>query len=63
MNLKVIYRNGTSDIAKASAADELIKTGKIIAYHTSEGWVEVRRKQISANYQGPERRKSHFIIH
>lgn len=57
MFLKVIYRDGTAGVVKASTIDELMETGKIFAYHCSEGWVEVRRKQSNPNYQGPERRK------
>jgi len=57
MFLKVIYPNGTSGIVKASIIEGLMRTGKIIAFHCSEGWVEVRRKSKSA-YSGVERRKT-----
>jgi hypothetical protein len=61
LHLKVLYPDGTSGIIKASILEGLIKTGKIVAFHCSEGWVEVRRKQKSKNYLGPERRKSNFV--
>ena len=57
MFLKVIYRDGTAGMVKASTIDDLMETGKIFTYHCSEGWVEIRRKQSNPNYQGPERRK------
>jgi hypothetical protein len=56
MFIKVIYPDGTSGMVRASSIDRLIRTGKIIAYHCSDGWVELRRKQY-LRYKGPERRE------
>ena len=57
MQMKVIYSDGTSDRVKASTIDGLTKAGKIIAFHCSEGWVEVRRKSKST-YNGVDRRRT-----
>jgi hypothetical protein len=57
MFLKVIYPDGISGMVKASKLYGLINECKIIAFHCSEGWVEVRRKN-RGNYNGPDRRKS-----
>ena len=64
METKVIYRDGSIGVVDASTVDKIRAEGEIAAYQVSHKWVEVRRKQVSdPNYQGPERRKSHFIIH
>ena len=57
MFLKVIYPDGTSGMVKASTIEGLMKSEKIIAFHCSEGWVEVRRKSKSA-YLGADRRRT-----
>ena len=56
MFLKVIYPDGASGMVKASMIDRLRKTGEIIAFHCSEGWVDVRRK-IKISYSGSGRRR------
>ena len=56
MFLKVIYPDGASGMVKAAIIEGLIRTGKIVAFLCSEGWVEVRRKQKNEDYFGPERR-------
>ena len=58
MFLKVIYPDGTSGMVKSSTIDGLTKEGKIIAFHCSEGWVEVRRKRNVEEYKGMDRRKN-----
>ncbi len=64
METKVIYRDGSIDVVDALTIDKLKEDGKIAAYQVSHRWVEVRRKLLSdPNYQGPERRRSHFTIH
>ena len=58
MRIKVIYIDGTSDMVRPSTLGRLMELDGIVAYQCSEGWVEVRRKQLKGNYFGPERRKS-----
>ena len=58
MFLKVIYPDGTLGRITPSILGSLSKSGKIIAYESAGGWVEVRRKQHNKDYFGPERRKS-----
>ncbi len=58
MNLKVIHTDGTVSIEEAGTIDELIKSGKIIAFKLSGGWVEVRRRSNGENYTGMDRRKT-----
>ena len=57
MFLKVVYPDGISGMVKASKLYGLINAGKIIAFHCSEGWVEVRRKNKNP-YNGVDRRKT-----
>ena len=57
MQIKVIYPDGTSGMVRASTIDGLMKESKIIAFHCSEGWVEVRRKSKST-YDGVDRRRT-----
>ena len=52
---RVIYPDATSGIVKGSTIEGLMKSGKIVAFHCSEGWVEVRRTH-NMDYTGPERR-------
>ena len=58
MFLKVIYPDDTSGMVKASIIEGLMKSGKIVAFHCSEGWVEVRRKRNIEEYNGIDRRKT-----
>ena len=58
MFLKVIYPDGTSGMVKASIIEGLMKSGKIIAFHCSEGWVEVRRRRNVEEFNGIDRRKT-----
>jgi hypothetical protein len=62
MFLKVIYPDGKVDMAKSSEIGGMIKAGRIVAFHCSEGWVEARRKRNKEDYFGPERRKSNVPI-
>jgi len=57
MVLNVIYTDGTSGKIKSSTLDGVRKSGKIIAFHCSEGWVDVRRKSKST-YNGVDRRRT-----
>ena len=62
MFLRVAYSDGTIGLITSSILGFLSKSGKIIAYQCSDGWIEVRRKQNNANYSGPERRKADLPI-
>lgn len=61
MFLKVIYPDGKSGIVNASTIEGLMKAGRIVAFHCSEGWVEARRKLNNENYTGFERRRSNLV--
>lgn len=63
MTCKVIYPDGTLDTVKFSTINNnLIKSGKIVAFQYQELWVELRRKQNKETYIGPERRKCNLPI-
>ncbi len=57
MLIKVIYSDGSSGMIRTSRLAKLVKTKRIAAYEATNGWVELRRKQSTSNYQGAERRK------
>jgi|SRR6185369_426164 len=57
MRLDVIYTDGTSGKIKSTTLEGAKKSGKIIAFHCSEGWVDARPKSKST-YNGVERRRS-----
>lgn len=57
MLLNVIYPDGSSGMIKSSTLDTLVRMGRIVAFHCSEGWVELRRKNEST-YNGKDRRKT-----
>lgn len=57
MLIKVIHTDGSTGTVRDSSLWPLLKMGGIAAYQGSDGWVEVRRKQLSVNYRGPERRQ------
>lgn len=57
IGIKVIYTDGTSEKIRALTLEVVKKTGKIIAFHCSEGWIEVRRKGKST-FNGVDRRKT-----
>ncbi len=54
---KVIYPDGTSGMVNVSKIYGLINAGKIIAFHYSDGWLDVRRKNKGA-FNGVDRRKT-----
>lgn len=58
MFLKVIYRDLTLGKEKAQIIKRLMKAGRIIAIHSSEGWVEVRRMCNGIPYKGRDRREN-----
>ncbi len=58
MYLKVIYSDLSMGAERAGAIQDLTKSGKIIAVHCSEGWVEVRRKSKEETYKGIDRRRN-----
>ena len=57
MLLNVIYADGTSGKIKSTTLEGLRKSGKIVAFHCSEGWVDVKPKSKST-YKWVERRIS-----
>ena len=57
MVLKVIYTDGNPGKVKSSTLEGLKKAGKIIAFHCSEGWIDVRRKSRT-NFNGLDRRRT-----
>ena len=58
MFLKVIYPDLTLGKINSSIIEGMMKAGKIIALHCSEGWIEVRRKGEGVPYSGIDRRKT-----
>jgi hypothetical protein len=55
LQIKVIRADGRFDSVSANTVEGLVKSGAIVAYQRSEGWVEIRRQQ-SIGYKGTERR-------
>ena len=62
MQIKVIYLDNTAGLVNAASLDELIVSGKIVAFKNDGEWVEVRRRNKGDHYKGPERRKSNQAI-
>jgi hypothetical protein len=56
MLIKVLYTGGTLGKVKSSTLNNVMKSGEIIAFHCSEGWVDVRRKSKDT-YSGVDRRR------
>ncbi len=56
MMVSVIRPDGSSDKVQACIMGRMIELGGIAAYRYSDGWVEIRRKNSTAKYNGPERR-------
>ena len=59
--IKVIYIDNTAGVVKSPSLEQLIVSGKIVAFRRSEGWAKVGRDPIRGNggrYEGPERRVS-----
>jgi hypothetical protein len=54
MYINVIYPDGAAGKVRSSSLSRLIRSGEIVAYKCTEGWVELRRKQENASsYDGP----------
>ena len=58
MLFKVIYPDGSSGMVKSQMLAGLMKSGGIIAFHCSAGWVEVRRRSEASTYKGIDRRRT-----
>jgi hypothetical protein len=59
--IKVIYIDNSAGVVKSSSLEQLIVTGKIVAFRRSEGWTKLGRDPLRGNggrYEGPERRVS-----
>jgi hypothetical protein len=60
MMIRVLYKDNTSGMVRDYALDELISSGKIVAFYRTSGWVAVGRDPVrrgSKPYTGIERRK------
>jgi hypothetical protein len=58
--IKVLYINKTSGTVEDLILEELIATGKIVAFSRSSEWIVIGRDPIrgmGGEYDGPERRK------
>lgn len=61
MMIRVLNKDNTSGMVRDYLLDELIASGKIVAFYRSSGWVAVGRDPVrksSEPYEGPERRKN-----
>lgn len=61
MMIRVLYKDNSSGMVRDYALDELISSGKIVAFYRSSGWVAVGRDPVrksSQPFQGAERRKN-----
>jgi hypothetical protein len=59
MHIKVIYVDNSAGLVKASTLEQLIHTGKIVAFRRSSGWAKIGRDPVrggGGRYEGPERR-------
>jgi hypothetical protein len=60
-NIKVIYKDNSAGIVRASSLQQLISSGKIVAFRRSSGWVKIGRdpvRGLGGRYEGPDRRNS-----
>ena len=60
-HIKVIYKDNSAGIVRASSLQQLISSAKIVAFRRSGGWVKIGRdpvRGLGGRYQGPERRNS-----
>lgn len=60
MLIRVLYKDNSSGMVKDYLLDDLITSGKIVAFYRSSGWVAVGRDPVrksSDGYEGPERRR------
>lgn len=60
MEIKVIYHDNSAGAVKDYFLDELLRSGKIVAFRRASGWVNVGRdpiRQGTEAYEGPERRR------
>jgi hypothetical protein len=54
----VIFSDNSKALVNEASLDELIATGKILAFLRSSGWVRVGHDPTrSVSYRGPKRRK------
>lgn len=60
-NIKVIYKDNSAGIVRASTLEQLITSGRIVAFRRSAGWVKIGRdpvRGLGGRYEGPDRRNS-----
>jgi hypothetical protein len=58
-HIKVIYKDNSAGIVRASSLQQLIASAKIVAFRRSGGWVKIGRdpvRGLGGRYQGPDRR-------
>ncbi|SNB44731.1 GSU3473 family protein [Geobacter sp. DSM 9736] len=61
MMIRVLYKDNTSGMVKDYLLDDLINSGKIVAFFRSSGWVAVGRdpvRKATETFDGAERRKT-----
>lgn len=61
MMIRVLYKDNTSGMVRDYSLDELISSGKIVAFYRTSGWVAVGRDPVrksAARFDGSDRRKS-----
>ena len=61
MMIRVLYKDNTSGMVRDYSLDELISSGKIVAFYRTSGWVAVGRDPVRKNavqFDGTERRKN-----
>lgn len=48
MMVRVIYRDQTAGVVESHLLDELIRKGRIVAYHGADRWIPVNVKNASS---------------
>lgn len=47
MMVRVIYRDQTAGVVESHLLDELIRKGRIVAYHGADRWIPINGKNAS----------------
>ncbi len=61
MMIRVLYKDNTSGMVRDYSLDELISSGRIVAFYRTSGWVAVGRDPVrksAVHFDGTERRKN-----
>jgi len=68
MMVRVIYRDQTAGVVESHLLDELIRKGRIVAYHGTDRWISIDTKGsggervvsgVSDRVMNPRRRNAH----